>query len=95
MGNLVDHRGVPLAAQRTDDWILEETPLKIATPKDMPEDAVRGQAANQIRKNLVRDDLARRVKDAEATLAELPPSCEGPSRREKLRTQPMPAKTEW
>ena len=71
MGNLVNNRGVPLAAQRSDDWILEETPVKIATPKDMPEDAVRRHVANQIRKLLERDDLDRRVKEAEATIVEL------------------------
>ncbi len=76
MGNIVNNRGVPLAAQRSDDWILEETPVKIATPKDMPEDAVRRQVANQLRKELERDDLARRVQEAEATLAELKPLLE-------------------
>ena len=76
MGNIVNNRGVPLAAQRSDDWILEETPVKIATPKDMPEDAARRQVANQIRKELERDDLDRRIKEAEATIAELKPALE-------------------
>jgi sialate O-acetylesterase len=76
MGNVVNNHGVNLAGQRSDDWILEETPVKIATPKDMPEDAVRRQVANQLRKELERDDLARRVKEAEATLAELKPALE-------------------
>ncbi len=39
MGNIVNNRGVPLAAQRSDDWVLEETPVKIAVPPDMPPDA--------------------------------------------------------
>jgi sialate O-acetylesterase len=73
MGNIVNVRGVPLAAQRSDDWLLEETPVKMATPKDMPKDAARRQVANQIRKELERDDLDRRVKEAEATLLELKP----------------------
>ena len=76
MGNIVNNRGVPLAAQRSDDWILEETPVKIVTPKDMPADAVRRQVANQLRKELERDDLDRRVKEAEATLQELKPLLE-------------------
>ena len=89
MGNLVNNRGVPLAAQRSDDWILEETPVKIATPKDMPEDAARRQVANQIRKELERDDLARRVKEAEATLAELKPAArKGPTPRPERRKRP-------
>jgi sialate O-acetylesterase len=76
MGNLVNNRGVPLAAQRSDDWILEETPVKVATPTDVPEDAVRRLVDNQIRKELERDDLARRVQEAEATVAELKPRLE-------------------
>ena len=76
MGNIVNSRGVPLAAQRSDDWILEETPVKIAVPPDMPEDAARRQAANRIRKELERADLERRIKEAEATIAELKPLLE-------------------
>jgi sialate O-acetylesterase len=73
MGNIVNNRGVPLAAQRSDDWILEETPVKITLPPDMPPDAARRQVANQILKELERDDLERRVKEAEATILELKP----------------------
>ena len=76
MGNVVNNQGVALAGQRSDDWILEETPVKIATPKDMPEDAVRRQVGNQLRKELERDDLVRRLKEAEATIAELKPALE-------------------
>jgi len=76
MGNVVNNHGVALPGQRSDDWILEETPVKIATPKDMPEAAVRRQVGTQLRKELERDDLARRVKEAEATLAELKPLLE-------------------
>jgi hypothetical protein len=73
MGNIVNNQGVPLPAQRSDDWILEETPTKIAVPQNLPPDAARRQAGNRIRKELQRDDLERRVKEAEATLAELKP----------------------
>jgi sialate O-acetylesterase len=95
MGNLVNNRGVPLAAQRSDDWILEETPVKIATPKDLPADAVRRQVANQLRKELERDDLARRVQEAEATLAELSPllekaNAEAAKRQEASDRKPTP-----
>jgi len=76
MGNVVNKNGVPLPGQRSDDWILEETPVKIATPKDMPEDAVRRQVANQIGKELELADLMRRIQEAEATLAELKPELE-------------------
>jgi sialate O-acetylesterase len=73
MGNIVNNQGVPLPAQRSDDWILEETPTKIAVPQNLPPDAARRQAGNRIRKELQRDDLERRVKEAEATFAELKP----------------------
>ncbi|HEY3319020.1 MAG TPA: hypothetical protein VGP72_00890 [Planctomycetota bacterium] len=73
MGNIVNNRGVPLAGQRSDDWILEETPVKIATSKDITEDAARRQAAGQIRKELKQADVERRIKEAEAAIAELKP----------------------
>jgi sialate O-acetylesterase len=73
IGNIVNNRGVPLAAQRSDDWLLEETPVKIAAPQGMSEDAARRQASNVLRRELERDDLDRRVKEAEATLLELKP----------------------
>lgn len=76
MGNIVNPRGVPLASQRSDDWILEETPVKIETPKDMPAEAARRFVANHARKELERADLERRVQDAEATAAELKPLLE-------------------
>jgi sialate O-acetylesterase len=74
MGNIVNSRGVPLAAQRSDDWILEETPVKIVTPADMPADAARRYIANQLRKELEQADLERRLKEAEATITELKPA---------------------
>jgi sialate O-acetylesterase len=76
MGNIVNPRGVSLAAQRSDDWMLEETPVKIDTPKDMPEEAARRQVTNQLRKELERADLERRLQEAEATVAELKPVVE-------------------
>ncbi|MCL4207397.1 MAG: hypothetical protein KJ000_33355 [Pirellulaceae bacterium] len=76
MSNIVNTRGVPLATQRSDDWILEETPEKIDTPENMPEDAAKRFAAGQIRKKLEFADLERRIQEAEATIAELKPILE-------------------
>jgi len=76
MGNIVNNRGVPLATQRSDDWILEETPEKIAPPEDMTAEAARRYVANQIRKELEQADLERRIKEAEATITELKPASE-------------------
>jgi len=76
MGNIVNGRGVPLAAQRSDDWILEETPVKIATPPGMSEEAAKRYVGNQLRRLLEQADLERRLEEAEATAAELKPALE-------------------
>jgi hypothetical protein len=76
MGNIVNGRGVPLAAQRSDNWILEETPVKIAIPENMAPEAARNYVGNQLRKILEHDDLERRLKEAEAAIAELKPALE-------------------
>ena len=76
MSNIVNSRGVALATQRSDDWLLEETPEKISTPENMPEDAARRFAAGQIRKKLELADLERRIQEAEATIADLKPVLE-------------------
>lgn len=76
MGNLVNGRGVSLAAQRSDDWLLEETPVKVAIPLNMSPDAARNYVGNQLRRELARDDLSRRLREAEATAAELKPLLE-------------------
>jgi sialate O-acetylesterase len=76
LGNIVNNRGVPLAAQRSDNWILEETPMTIATPADMPADTAGRYIGNQIRKELEQADLERRIKEAEATITELKPALE-------------------
>jgi sialate O-acetylesterase len=74
LSNIVNARGVSLATQRSDDWLLEETPEKINTPENMSEDAARRFAAGQIRRKLELADLERRVQEAEATIAELKPA---------------------
>ncbi len=72
MGNIVNNRGVPLPGQRSDDWLLEETPVKL----DGADENSKRQVANQLRKELKQADLERRVKEAEATIAELKPALE-------------------
>jgi len=76
MGNIVNSRGVPLATQRSDDWILEETPEKIPVPPDMPEDAARRYIGNHLMKVLELIDLERRLKETQATVSELQPVVE-------------------
>ena len=67
ISNLVNGRGIPLATQRSDDWVLEETPVKV---EDSDKKNSR-QISNEIRKMLRQADIERRFKEAEATLAEL------------------------
>jgi len=71
MSNIVNSRQIPLATQRSDDWILEETPVKFPTPKGMPEKDARGYAHSRILKEMELDNTERRIKEAEATIAEL------------------------
>lgn len=86
MGNIVNGRGVPLAAQRSDDWLLEETPVKVPLPENMTPEAARNYVGNQLRKILERDDLERRLKEAEAAVAELKPAIEKAQGAAKPRT---------
>jgi sialate O-acetylesterase len=72
ISNIVNGRGIPLATQRSDDWLLEETPEKIDASGSASSRAI----ANQIRKMLRLADMERRIKEAEATLADLKPAFE-------------------
>ncbi|TWU33277.1 hypothetical protein [Novipirellula artificiosorum] len=76
MSNIVNSRGVPLATQRSDDWTLEETPIKIPLP---PNTDLKSQA-RRIRSLLIKElelaDAERRIKEAEATITELEPLLE-------------------
>ncbi len=71
MANLVNNQGVPLATQRSDDWILEQTPLPLEIPEGMDARQAARWASGQQRKELVRIDTLRRLRDAEATVQEL------------------------
>jgi sialate O-acetylesterase len=66
MANLVSPFQIPLPAQRSDDWVLEETPTRFPAGDDR---RLRGL----LMKELELIDLERRVREAEATLAELKP----------------------
>ncbi|WP_460166160.1 sialate O-acetylesterase [Thermostilla marina] len=74
--NIVNGRGVPLATQRSDDWILEETPVKIEVPEGMSPDSARRYIAGRLRKVLEAADLERRLRTAQATVEELTPLVE-------------------
>ena len=71
LANITNSKQVPLPAQRSDDWLLEETPVKFPTPPGMAaKDAARPQRA-QLLKQLELDDTGRRIEEAEATIASL------------------------
>ena len=71
MGNIVNGRGIPLATQRNDDWVLEETPIKLPTPKGMDANSQRRYLSGRLQKELGLTDTERRIREAEATIAEL------------------------
>lgn len=88
MGNIVNSHGVSLAAQRSDDWILEETPIKFPAPPEMPMETARRQAGGLIRKELERDDMERRIKEAEALITELRPRLEKYDSEKQSKAKP-------
>jgi sialate O-acetylesterase len=71
MANIVNGRGIPLATQRSDNWRLEETPIKLPVPKGMDTASARRYLAGRLRKELTLADTERRIKEAEATIVEL------------------------
>jgi len=71
MANIVNGRGIPLATQRSDDWRLEETPVKLPIPPGMDASSARRHLSGRLRKELTLADTERRIREAEATIAEL------------------------
>ncbi len=70
MANLVSPRQIPLPAQRSDDWALEEAPTRFPGSDDPAQERrIRGL----LMKELELLDLERRVREAEAVLADLKP----------------------
>jgi sialate O-acetylesterase len=76
MSNIVSNRGVFLATQRSDDWMLEETPIKIPLPPDTDLKSQARRIRGLLMKELELTDTERRVKEAESTIAELKPVLE-------------------
>ena len=71
MSNIANSRQIPLATQRSDDWLLEETPVKFPSPQGMLEKDVARQVRGKIMKELELDDTERRIQEAEAIIAKL------------------------
>jgi len=71
MANLVNSRGVPLATQRSDDWLPEETPIKFLLPPDATMKTHGRWIRDRINKELGFADTQRQIQEAEATIARL------------------------
>ena len=71
MTNLVNSRGVPLATQRSDDWLPEETPIKFLLPPGATMKTHGRWIRDRINKELQLADTQRRIEAAERTIAEL------------------------
>ena len=71
MTNLVNSLGVPIATQRSDKWLAEETPTKFPIPpgQDARSYARRLRGLTSTELELI--DTERRIREAEATIAEL------------------------
>ena len=72
MGNLqsADHNDLPFATQRSDDWRMENAPVKLTGFDDLaPKDFAR-RANHESQKALRLDDLGRRLKEAQALIDE-------------------------
>lgn len=76
MANLVNRFGIPIATQRSDDWILEETPIKLQAPEGMDDRSTSRWLGNQLKKELENADAERRLREAEAAVSELTPIVE-------------------
>lgn len=70
LANITNSKCIPIATQRSDDWILEETPVKV---KDFEKKNSR-QISGELRKMLKEADIKRRIKEAELTIKELTPA---------------------
>ena len=55
----------------SDDWVLEETPIKLPAPKGMDARSQRRWLSGRLRKELLLADTERRIREAEATIAKL------------------------
>jgi sialate O-acetylesterase len=71
MANLVNSRGVPLATQRSDDWLPEETPIKFLLPPGATLKTHGRWIRDRINRELGLADTHRQIQEAEATIVRL------------------------
>jgi sialate O-acetylesterase len=76
MSNIVNDRGVSLATQRSDEWLLEETPIQIPLPPNTDLKSQGRRIRGLLMKELELADTERQLQKAEAVIAELKPILE-------------------
>ncbi|MBT7852445.1 MAG: hypothetical protein HN675_03930 [Opitutae bacterium] len=65
-----DHNDLPFATQRSDDWRMENVPVKLTGAEDLsPKDFAR-RGNGESKKALQLDDLGRRLKEAQTLIDE-------------------------
>jgi sialate O-acetylesterase len=72
MGNLqaAGNNDLPFATQRSDDWRMENVPVKLTGAEDLsPKDFAR-RGNGESKKALQLDDLGRRLKEAQTLIDE-------------------------
>ena len=72
MGNLqsADHNDLPFATQRSDDWRMENVPVKLTGFDDLPPKDFARRGNGESKKALQLDDLGRRLKEAQTLIDE-------------------------
>ncbi len=71
MTNLVNNRGVPIATQRSDNWLPEETPVKFPLPPGATMKTHARWLRGKIMKELELLDTQRQLQEAQATIERL------------------------
>lgn len=71
MTNLTNFRQIPIATQRSDDWLMEETPIKFPLPPGVDPRSRDRQINGKLNKEMELIDRERLILEAEATVAEL------------------------
>ena len=71
MANVTNGRQIPLATQRSDDWMMEEIPVQHPMAADLAGKAAANYQQGKNRKELELGDTERRILEAELTISEL------------------------
>ena len=89
MGNLqsADHNDLPFATQRSDDWRMENVPVKLTGFDDLPPKDFARRANHESQKALRLDDLGRRLREAQNLIDDQREEYEKSRAAERKRTE--------